>query len=153
MMPGLLMAAKGDRSTRFSATEGRYPFLDERVVEFCAGLAPHYKLRRWTDKYLLRRVAGRVLPPPIAKRPKTMFRANLGRAFVAAGSAALGRSVAQRRIAEGDGLFRSAGGGMGTATSAKEAVGVAATLLVGHGLDGRHLHAAVAPYVLRRRTV
>lgn len=84
MMPGLLMAAKGDRSTRFSATEGRYPFLDERVVEFCAGLAPHYKLRRWTDKYLLRRVAARVLPPPIAKRSKTMFRANLARAFVAA---------------------------------------------------------------------
>jgi asparagine synthase (glutamine-hydrolysing) len=82
MMPGLLMAAKGDRSTRFSATEGRYPFLDEHVVDFCAGLAPHYKLRRWTDKYLLRRVAARVLPPPIAKRTKTMFRANLGRAFV-----------------------------------------------------------------------
>ncbi|HTU91202.1 MAG TPA: asparagine synthase-related protein [Gemmataceae bacterium] len=39
MMPGLLMAAKGDRSTRFSATEGRYPFLDERVVAFCAELA------------------------------------------------------------------------------------------------------------------
>jgi asparagine synthase (glutamine-hydrolysing) len=83
MMPGLLMAAKGDRSTRFSATEGRYPFLDERVVEFCSGLAPYYKLRRWTDKWLLRRVASRVLPPPIAKRTKTMFRANLGRAFVA----------------------------------------------------------------------
>jgi asparagine synthase (glutamine-hydrolysing) len=84
MMPGLLMAAKGDRSTRFSATEGRYPFLDERVVDFCAGIAPHYKLRRWTDKYLLRRIAARVLPPPIAKRTKTMFRANLSRAFVAA---------------------------------------------------------------------
>ena len=84
MMPGLLMAAKGDRSTRFSATEGRYPFLDERVVEFCAALAPRYKLRFWTDKYLLRRVAARVLPPPIAKRSKTMFRANLARAFVAA---------------------------------------------------------------------
>jgi asparagine synthase (glutamine-hydrolysing) len=82
MMPGLLMAAKGDRSTRFSATEGRYPLLDERVVEFCAGLAPHYKLRGWTDKYLLRRVAARVLPPPIARRSKTMFRANLARGFV-----------------------------------------------------------------------
>jgi asparagine synthase (glutamine-hydrolysing) len=82
MLPGMLMAAKGDRATRFSATEGRYPFLDERVVEFCAGLAPRYKLRRWTDKYLLRRVAARVLPPPIANRKKTMFRANMGLAFV-----------------------------------------------------------------------
>ena len=82
MLPGMLMAAKGDRLTRYSATEGRYPFLDERVVEFCAGLAPKYKLRGWTDKWLLRRVASRVLPAAIAKRKKTMFRANMGRAFV-----------------------------------------------------------------------
>ncbi len=82
MLPGMLLAAKGDRATRFSATEGRYPFLDERVVEFCAGLAPRYKLRWMTDKYLLRRVAARVLPPPIAKRAKTMFRANMGLGFV-----------------------------------------------------------------------
>jgi asparagine synthase (glutamine-hydrolysing) len=82
MLPGLLMGAKGDRSTRHSATEGRYPFLDERVVDFCAGLAPDYKLHWWTDKWLLRRVAVRVLPRPIANRKKTMFRANLARTFV-----------------------------------------------------------------------
>jgi asparagine synthase (glutamine-hydrolysing) len=84
MLPGLLMAAKGDRAARHSATEGRYPFLDERVVEFCAGLAPKYKLRGWTDKWLLRRLAKRVLPHQIARRTKTMFRANLGKAFIAA---------------------------------------------------------------------
>lgn len=82
MLPGLLMAAKGDRSTRHSATEGRYPFLDERVVEFCASIAPSYKLHGWTDKWLLRRVAARVLPRPIANRKKTMFRANLAKTFV-----------------------------------------------------------------------
>jgi asparagine synthase (glutamine-hydrolysing) len=82
MLPGMLLAAKGDRATRSAATEGRYPFLDEHVVDFCAGLSPWYKLRLMTDKYLLRRVAARVLPPPIAKRKKTMFRANMGLAFV-----------------------------------------------------------------------
>jgi asparagine synthase (glutamine-hydrolysing) len=82
MLPGLLLAAKGDRATRQSATEGRYPFLDERVVEFCASLAPEYKLRGWTDKWLLRKVAARVLPPQIASRPKTQYRANLGKAFL-----------------------------------------------------------------------
>jgi asparagine synthase (glutamine-hydrolysing) len=82
MLPGLLLSAKGDRVTRYSATEGRYPFLDERVVDFCAGLAPEYKLRGWTDKWLLRRVAAKVLPPQIAARKKTMFRANLGKAFL-----------------------------------------------------------------------
>jgi asparagine synthase (glutamine-hydrolysing) len=82
MLTGMLLSAKGDRATRHSATEGRYPFLDERVVDFCAGLAPEYKLRGWTDKWLLRRVAARVLPPELANRPKTMFRANMGKAFV-----------------------------------------------------------------------
>jgi asparagine synthase (glutamine-hydrolysing) len=82
MMPGLLMAAKGDRSTRHSSTEGRYPFLDERVVDFCAALAPDYKLHNITVKWLLRKVAANVLPAPIARRTKTMFRANLGKVFV-----------------------------------------------------------------------
>ncbi len=68
MLTGMLLSAKGDRATRHSATEGRYPFLDERVVDFCASLAPEYKLRGWTDKWLLRRVAARVLPPP-ARQP------------------------------------------------------------------------------------
>jgi asparagine synthase (glutamine-hydrolysing) len=82
MLPGMLLAAKGDRATRSSSTEGRYPFLDEQVVDFCSGLAPDYKLRWRTDKWLLRRVAANVLPPPIARRTKTMFRANMGKAFV-----------------------------------------------------------------------
>jgi asparagine synthase (glutamine-hydrolysing) len=84
MLPGMLLAAKGDRATRQAATEGRYPFLDERVVDFCAGLPPRFKLRWLTDKWLLRRVAANVLPAPIANRKKTMFRANMGKAFVRA---------------------------------------------------------------------
>ncbi len=82
MLPGMLLSAKGDRVTRQSATEGRYPFLDERVVDFCASLPPNYKLRGWTDKWLLRQVAKRVLPAKIACRKKTMYRANLGKAFL-----------------------------------------------------------------------
>ena len=82
MLPGLLLSAKGDRALRTASTEGRYPFLDEEVVDFCAQIAPEYKLRGWTDKWLLRRVADRIVPPQIAKRSKRMFRANLGRAFL-----------------------------------------------------------------------
>ena len=81
LLPGMLLSAKGDRSTRFGSTEGRYPFLDEHVVEFCASLAPEYKLRGLHDKWLLRQVAKKVLPPAIAGRPKTMFRANMGKVF------------------------------------------------------------------------
>jgi asparagine synthase (glutamine-hydrolysing) len=82
MMPGMLLHAKGDRAVHQASTEGRYPFLDEQVVDFCAQLAPRYKLRGWTEKWLLRRVAARVLPARLPERRKTMFRANLGQAFL-----------------------------------------------------------------------
>jgi asparagine synthase (glutamine-hydrolysing) len=82
MLPGLLMTAKGDRIAMNSSVETRYPFLDEDVVEFCASIDPNYKLRRYTGKWLLRQVAGRILPPRIASRPKTMFRAALSQTFL-----------------------------------------------------------------------
>jgi asparagine synthase (glutamine-hydrolysing) len=82
MFPGLQMLAKGDRPMKVASTEGRYPYLDERVVKFCAQIAPEYKLRGWTDKWLLRKLASRLLPAEIANRKKTMFRANLGKSFI-----------------------------------------------------------------------
>jgi asparagine synthase (glutamine-hydrolysing) len=82
MLPGLLLHAKGDRALRQASTEGRYPFLDEDVVQFCSEIAPQYKLNGRTDKWLLRQVSERVLPPAIARRRKTMFRANMSGNFL-----------------------------------------------------------------------
>ncbi len=75
MLPGLLLSSKGDRVAMNSSVETRYPFLDEDVFDFCARLHPRWKLRGFTEKYLLRRVAERWLPPSIAWRRKVMFRA------------------------------------------------------------------------------
>ncbi len=84
MLAGMLLAAKGDRPIRSASIEGRFPFLDERVVDFCAQLPPKFKLNGRTDKWLLREVARRALPTPIANRRKTMFRANLSSLFLTA---------------------------------------------------------------------
>jgi asparagine synthase (glutamine-hydrolysing) len=75
MLPGLLMQAKGDRVAMHSSVETRYPFLDEDLFGFLACLHPRWKLRGLRDKYLLRLVAERWLPPSIARRPKAIFRA------------------------------------------------------------------------------
>jgi asparagine synthase (glutamine-hydrolysing) len=75
MLPGLLLSSKGDRVAMHSSVETRYPFLDEEVFEFCAKLAPRWKLHGLRDKYLLRSLAERWLPRQIAWRPKAMFRA------------------------------------------------------------------------------
>jgi asparagine synthase (glutamine-hydrolysing) len=72
---GLLLNAKGDRVAMHSSVETRYPFLDEAVFDYLARVPPAWKLRGLRDKALLRRVAGRWLPPSIAWRRKAMFRA------------------------------------------------------------------------------
>jgi asparagine synthase (glutamine-hydrolysing) len=82
MLAGLLMISKGDRVAMHSSVETRYPFLDDDVIAFCASVAPEYKLRGLREKWLLRQVAAKTLPPQIANRPKTMFRASLSKTFL-----------------------------------------------------------------------
>jgi asparagine synthase (glutamine-hydrolysing) len=82
LLPGLLLAGKGDRPLRAASTEGRYPFLDEQVVDFCSTLPPRFKLRGLTDKWLLRQVAANVAPHQIGARRKTKFRATMSPAFL-----------------------------------------------------------------------
>ena len=85
MLPGLLLFGKGDRIAMNSSVETRYPFLDDDVIDFCASIAPEYKLKGLTDKWLLRRVAAKTLPALIANRPKTMFRASMSKTFIGKG--------------------------------------------------------------------
>jgi asparagine synthase (glutamine-hydrolysing) len=73
MLPGHLLASKGDRVAMNSSVETRYPFLDEEVVDFTARLHPRWKMRGFRDKYLLRCLAQRWLPPEVAWRRKAMF--------------------------------------------------------------------------------
>jgi asparagine synthase (glutamine-hydrolysing) len=77
MLPGMLLCSKGDRVAMHSSVEARYPFLDEEVYSYLARLHPSWKLRGWTEKYLLRKVAERWLPHSIAWRRKAPFRAPL----------------------------------------------------------------------------
>ena len=74
-LAGLLLAAKGDRVAMHSSVETRYPFLDEEVFSFIARLHPRWKLRGLRDKFLLRKLGLRCVPPRIALRRKAMFRA------------------------------------------------------------------------------
>src|SRR4029079_2170880 len=77
MLPGLLLAAKGDRVAMNSSVETRYPFLDEEVFDFLARLHPLWKMRGLQDKLILRYLAERWVPRSIAWRRKAMFRAPL----------------------------------------------------------------------------
>jgi asparagine synthase (glutamine-hydrolysing) len=49
------------------------PLLDHKLVEFAASLPQHLKIRNLTRKYLLKKVAARLLPPAIIHRKKQGF--------------------------------------------------------------------------------
>jgi asparagine synthase (glutamine-hydrolysing) len=104
-LPGLLLSAKGDRIAMHSSVETRYPFLDDDVIKLCASLDPQYKLRGMKDKWLLRQVAARRLPAPIANRKKTMFRATLSNTFVGANHPEWVDQLLSRESLEATGLF------------------------------------------------
>jgi len=63
------------------SVEGRYPFLDHRVVEFANRLPPDLKVRVLTEKWMLKQIGRKLLPSEIWQRPKRPYRAPVHRSF------------------------------------------------------------------------
>jgi asparagine synthase (glutamine-hydrolysing) len=76
-----LLNSQGDRMGMAHSVEGRFPFLDHRVVEFAAQLPPHYKLRGLDEKHILKRAVRDLLPDAIWNRPKRPYRAPIHKSF------------------------------------------------------------------------
>jgi asparagine synthase (glutamine-hydrolysing) len=68
---------KVDRTSMDVSLEARAPLLDHRVVEFMLSLPVEWKLRGKTGKYLLKKLAERVLPREVVHRPKHGFAISL----------------------------------------------------------------------------
>jgi len=81
-MSGYLLSTQGDRMGMANSIEGRYPFLDYRVIEFCASLPSRLKLNGITEKFLLKRLMKNRLPDSIVKRPKQPYRAPISSVFL-----------------------------------------------------------------------
>lgn len=76
-----LLSSQGDRMSMAHSIEGRFPFLDVRLVEFCNSLPPEIKLHGLQEKYLLKLATDRWLPEAIRSRPKRPYRAPAHRSF------------------------------------------------------------------------
>lgn len=75
LMTGYLLASQGDRMLMANSVEGRFPYLDHRVIEFANSLHPNVKMRVLKEKYLLKLAFGRYLPSRILARHKQPYRA------------------------------------------------------------------------------
>ncbi len=84
LLAGNLLAAQGDRMLMGHSVEGRFPFLDHRLVELAARLPERMKLRGLTSKWVLRRYARGRVPEAVLERPKIPYRAPPVRTLVGA---------------------------------------------------------------------
>lgn len=70
-----LLSEHGDRMALANSVEARYPFLDIDLVEFARTIPPELKLNGFTEKYIVKKVAGDLIPEQIINREKFGFRA------------------------------------------------------------------------------
>lgn len=87
LLAGYLLASQGDRVAMANSIEGRFPFLDHRVIEFANTLPDRWKIRGLTEKYLFRRAMAGLLPDEIMWRTKQPYRAPDSQSFFSAGRA------------------------------------------------------------------
>jgi len=80
-MSEYLLSSQGDRMLMAHSVEGRFPFLDYRVVEFCNHIPPRFKLRGLDEKHVLKQSMRGLLPAEVCHRPKQPYRAPIQRSF------------------------------------------------------------------------
>lgn len=105
LLPGYILSSQGDRVAMAHAVEGRFPFLDHRVVEYANMLPARLKLRGLREKHILRVAMERHLPATIAKRPKQPYRAPDAESFFGAGQPEYVRDMLSEESIRRTGLF------------------------------------------------
>ncbi len=80
-MSPYLLSSQGDRMMAANSVEGRFPFLDHRVVEFSNRLPARFKIRGLEEKHVLKKSAQGLLPPQVWQRRKRPYRAPIHPAF------------------------------------------------------------------------
>ena len=75
LLSGYLLSSQGDRVAMAHSIEGRYPFLDHRVIEFCCKLPPTVRMKVLTEKYILKKSMKDLVPGSILKRSKQPYMA------------------------------------------------------------------------------
>jgi asparagine synthase (glutamine-hydrolysing) len=101
LLPGYILSSQGDRMGMAHSVEGRFPFLDHRVVEFCMKIPPSLRLRGLTEKYILRKSMAAFLPADIRRMVKQPYRAPDANSFLGRkGDEILDWALSPERVAD-----------------------------------------------------
>ncbi|HHJ06035.1 MAG TPA: asparagine synthase, partial [Anaerolineae bacterium] len=103
-----LLSSQGDRMGMAHSVEGRFPFLDHRVIEFANKLPADFKLHRLNEKYILKKAAQSWLPPEIWRRVKRPYRAPIQRSFFSNNAPEYVQECLSPQKIEAAGLFKAA---------------------------------------------
>lgn len=104
-MSGYLLSSQGDRMAMANSVEGRYPFLDHRLVEFASTLPESYKLRLLNEKFILKKMMQGKIPDSILKRPKQAYRAPVNQSFLGPSSPGYVKEILSKETLQSFGLF------------------------------------------------
>ena len=80
-MSNYLLSSQGDRMAMGNSVEGRYPFLDHRVIEFAGTIPPKYRMNGLKEKFILKQAAKNLIPNELVDRPKQPYRAPISESF------------------------------------------------------------------------
>ncbi|MBN1414622.1 MAG: asparagine synthase (glutamine-hydrolyzing) [Bacteroidales bacterium] len=105
-MSGYLLSSQGDRVAMANSVEGRYPFLDYRVIEFSATMPPDFKMHGLNEKYILKKIMNGRIPTSVLKRPKQAYRAPVVKSFFSSSHLYVNELLSDRGLKE-TGLFNS----------------------------------------------
>lgn len=103
-----LLSSQGDRMGMAHSVEGRYPFLDPRVVDYSIALPAHYKMYGLHEKAVLKRAMRGLLPPETLNRYKHPYRAPIRSVFFGDDSPEYVRECLSPRKLEETGYFEPA---------------------------------------------
>jgi asparagine synthase (glutamine-hydrolysing) len=104
-MSGYLLTTQGDRMMMGNSVEGRFPFLDYRVMEFAATIPPKYKINGLNEKYILKKAFSDYVPESVIKRVKQPYRAPIHRCFIGDEANKLISSMLSKELLSRYGLF------------------------------------------------
>lgn len=75
LLANYLLCSQGDRMAMAHSIEGRFPFLDHRVVEFAAAIPPKFRMKALNEKNILKKSMAGLLPKNIVSRKKQPYMA------------------------------------------------------------------------------